>query len=175
MSENFLQSKLFKGIVLGIAGLVILVFVFGLGVYVGMEKADFSFRWAEEYHQNFGGPQGGIFGNFFGSEKEFANSNGSYGQIIKIDGNILTVKDNDGDNTEKTILVGDKTIIILQRKNIKLSDLKIGENIVVIGSPNNDGQIQAELIRVMPAKPVNPSTTTPPPVNNPVPPPTQGS
>lgn len=136
-SENLLQSKLFKGIILSIAGIIILVFVFGLGVFVGTKKADFSFRWAEDYHKNFGAP--------------FLNANGVFGQIININNNILTVKDNDGDNTEKTVLVVTNATIIMQRKNIKLTDLNVGDNIVVIGSPNISGQIQAQLIRVMPS------------------------
>lgn len=156
-TKDIFESKLFKGIVLSIAGLIILGFVFSLGFFVGTQKADFSFKWAEEYHQNFGGPRGGIFGNFMGSDREFANANGSFGQIIKINNDILTVKDSNGDNAEKNILVGAKTTITYQRKNIKLSDLKIGDNIVAIGEPDNNGQITAELIRVMPLppKPIN--------------------
>ena len=152
-TNNIFDSKTFKIIVLGIVCLIILAFVFGLGVFVGTKKAEFSFNWADQYHRNFGGPQGGFFGEFMGTDKELPNANGSFGQIIKIDGSILTVKDSDGDNTEKTILVGDKTIIVLQRKNIKLSDLKTNDNIVVVGEPNSSGQIQADLIRVMPPKP----------------------
>jgi hypothetical protein len=157
--KDFFQSKLFKGIILGVAGLVVLVFVFCLGVFVGTKRADFSFRWADEYHRNFGGPQGGFFGDFIGMDREFTNSNGSFGQIISINPStnsgqaVLTVKDNDGDNTEKTILVNDKTTIIYQKENIKLSDLKVDDNIVVIGEPDNSGQIQAKLIRVMPPLP----------------------
>jgi hypothetical protein len=157
-SSNIFESKLFRIIILSTVGLIILVFVFGLGVFVGTKKADFSFRWADEYHRNFGGPQGGLFGNFMGTDKEFANANGVFGQIIKIDssngagqvGN-LTVKDKD--NVEKIVFVNNDTSIIYQRKNIKFSDLKMGDNIVVIGEPNNNGQIQAELIRTMPAPP----------------------
>ncbi len=155
MNKDIFQSKVFKGIILGIACLIILAFVFGLGVFVGMKRADFSFRWADEYHRNFGGPQGGFFGDFMGTEKELPNANGSFGQIIKIDvtaGN-LTIKD--AGNVEKNILVNDKTTIIYQRKNIKLSDLKIGDNIVAVGEPNNSGQIKAWLIRVMPPMPQN--------------------
>jgi len=148
MAEDIFQSKLFKGIILGIAGLIILVFVFGLGIFIGSKRAEFSFKWAEAYHRNFGGPQGG----FLGMMGEPANANGSFGQIIKIDpaGSVLTIKD--ASNVEKNILITDETTIIYQRKNIKLSDLKIGDSVVVIGDPNNNGQIAAELIRVMPAK-----------------------
>jgi len=159
--NNIFESKVFKTVVLSIAVLIILAFVFGLGVFVGTKKADFSFRWADEYHRNFGGPQGGFFGDFMGNE--FTNGNGIYGQIITINGQILTIKGRD--NVEKNILVSDKTTIIYQRKNIKLSDLKINNNVVVIGEPDNSGQIQAELIRVMPAPPA-PSSKTPP-TNNP--------
>jgi len=151
--NNILESKLFRAVILIIAGLIILVFVFSLGVFVGMKKADFSFKWADEYHRNFGGPRGGFLGDFMGTNREFANSNGVFGQIIKIDNGSLTVKDRD--NTEKIVLARDKTSIIYQRKNIKLSDLKIGDSIVVIGEPNSNGQIQAELIRVMPPMPDN--------------------
>jgi hypothetical protein len=151
--ENFLQSKLFKGIILGIAVTLILAFVFGLGVFVGSKRANFSFRWAEEYHRNFGGPQGGIFGNFMGMDREFANANGSFGQIIKIDtaGNSITI--NEPGNVEKNILADSDTTIVYQKKNIQLSELKINDSVVVIGEPNNSGQIHAELIRVMPAPP----------------------
>ena len=171
--QNFLQSNLFKGIIIGLGCLIVLTFVFSLGVSVGMKRANFAFQWADQYHHNFGGPQGGFLGDFpvMMNNNEFSNANGSYGQIIGISNNVLTVKDNDGDNTEKNILVGDKTTIILQRKNIKLADLKIGENIVTIGDPNSSGEIQAELIRVMPARPV-PSTmpsTTPTPKATPTP------
>ena len=146
-TDKLFQSKLFKSIILVIAGVIILVFVFGLGVFVGTKKAEFSFRWADEYHRNFGGPQGGFLGNIRGMD--FTESNGVFGQIIKIDNQTLTIKGKD--NVEKNILINDKTTIIYQRKNIKLSELKLNENVVVIGDPDNNGQIQAELIRVMPA------------------------
>jgi len=153
MENNFLDSKLFKGIILGIGGLLILIFIFNLGVLVGMKKAEFSFRWAEQYHRNFGGPQGGIFGEFMDKDREFANANGVFGQIIKINDGSLTIKDKNlaSSTAEKIILVNEKTIIVCQKKNIKLSDLKIDDNIVVVGEPNDNGQIQAILIRIMPA------------------------
>ena len=81
-TNNILESKLFKAIVLSMAALIILVFVFGLGVFVGTKKADFSFRWADQYHRNFGGPQGGFLNDM--ASRQFADANGVFGQIIKI-------------------------------------------------------------------------------------------
>lgn len=151
--DDFFQSKLFQGIILGIAGLIILGFVFGIGVLVGTRRADFSFRWAEQYHRNFAGPKGGFLGEIIGPDKEFTSANGCFGEIIKIDNNILIVKDIN--NVEKNILVGEKTTIVFQRKNIKLSDIKIGDRVVIIGSANDEGQIEAALIRVIPPPPVS--------------------
>lgn len=160
--DNFFQTKLFKGIILGIGAAAILSFVFSLGVFIGLKRADFSFRWADEYHRNFGGPSGGIFGDFMGMGREFADANGSFGQIINIDTTASTLTIKDVSNVEKNILVSGKTTIIYQRKNIKLSDLKLDDSVVVIGEPNNYGQIAAELIRVMPQRPAN-SNSSPSP------------
>jgi len=156
MEHNIFESKLFKIIILSVAGLIILVFVFALGVFVGTKRADFSFQWADQYHRNFGGPQGGLFGDMMG--EDFTNSNGVFGPIIKIDGKTLTV--NGTDNVEKVILVDNKTIIRFQRKNEKLSDLKVGDSIIVTGEPNDKGQIEALLIRVIPAPPKSSSKTS---------------
>lgn len=150
-TNNILESKLFKAIVLSIVALIILVFVFGLGVFVGTKKADFSFRWAEQYHRNFGGPQGGFFNDMAG--RQFTDANGVFGQIIKIDGQTLTIKGKG--NMETSILVSDKTSIVRQMNNIKLSDLKADDVVVVIGEPNDNGQIEAKLIRVLPPPPVS--------------------
>jgi hypothetical protein len=86
-----------------------------------------------------------------GMDRELPNANGSFGKIIKIDleTKVLTIKG--ASSVEKNILVSDKTIIVLQKENIKLSDLKVDENIVVMGEPNASGQIEALLIRVMPS------------------------
>lgn len=152
-SNDLLESKIFKGIVLLFCGLIILVFVFGLGVFVGAKRADFSFKWAEQYHQNFAGPRGGFFGNIMENNRDFMDANGVFGKIIKIDGQTLTI--NDRNNVEKIVLATDKTIIVEQRRNIKLPELEKEDIVVVVGNANSNGQIEAELIRVMPPVPQN--------------------
>jgi hypothetical protein len=161
MEKNILESKSFKIAILSVAGVIVLVFVFGLGVFVGTKRADFSFQWAEAYHRNFGGPQGGFVGNMMG--REFTDANGVFGQIIKIDGQELTIKGRDG--VEKIIITDADATIRFQAQNKKISDLKIGDNVVVIGQPNSSGQIEAQLIRIMPA-PQTSLKGTPTPTNN---------
>lgn len=157
-TDKIFESKTFKIIIFSLAGLTILVFIFGLGVDVGIRHAEFSFNWAESYHTNFGGPQGAILGNMM--VQDFTDSNGVYGQILKIEPSvnsdqisILTIKGND--NIEKKVTTDKKTTIVFQKKNIKADELKTDDNVIVIGNPDSKGQIHAELIRVMPPVPIS--------------------
>lgn len=154
------KSKLFKGVLLGLAVLIIILVVFQAGIMVGFKKANFSFRWGENYHRNFGGPERGWFGNMMGRD-DYREAQGAFGQIIKIDTSSITVKDRN--NTEKVVLLSDKTVISRFRENIKQVDLKIDDQVVIIGELNESGQVEAKLIRVMPAPPManSPATTTP--------------
>lgn len=147
--KNFFQNRdVLKWIIIGLAGFVVLILVFGAGVKVGTIKAKYSYRWAENYHRNFGGPRGGFFGDLKSfPQGEFINAHGVFGSIIKIEGNTIITKAKD-DDVEKTVLVSDSTIIQKGRERVKLPDLKVDEDIVVIGSPNEEGQIEAKLIRV---------------------------
>ncbi len=151
-ADDFFQSKTFGGILLSIAGLIILVVVFKFGVFVGMRKASFSFKWADQYHRNFAGPQEGFFGDYVHTQA--TNDDSVFGKIIKVTFSQDQTKPsqisvNGSDNVEKVILVDETTVIRRQMKNITLSDLNVSDTIVVIGEPNDLGQIQAKLIRVM--------------------------
>ena len=159
--NKFVQSKFFKGIILGVAGLLILLVGFKLGTMVGIRKAEFSGRWGDNYHRNFGGPKGGFMNGF--GDRDFIEASGSFGQIIKINGNSLTVKG--AKDVEKIILVADATVINRLREKIRVSDLKVNENIVTIGEPNTDGQIEAKLIRVLPPPPQDRPAGFMPPMN----------
>jgi len=144
--NKFFQSKSFKIIIVCIAVAVSLFFVFSLGVFVGTQKADFSFKWAEQYHRNFAGPANGFFQQFEG--KDFIEHNGVFGKIIKVNEDSIIV--NGRNDVEKIILVGEKTTIKSLNNNVNISDLKVDDDVVIIGEPNSDGQIDAALIRVMP-------------------------
>lgn len=148
---KFFQSKLFRGVLVGIAVLIILLLVLGVGMFVGFKKATFSFRWGENYHWNFAGPRGGFLGDFLGRDfmgKDFVGAHGVFGQIMEIDGRELIVRGRD--NVEKLVLVKDDIVIQRFREAMKLNELKVDDYIVVIGEPNDSGQIEAKFIRVMP-------------------------
>lgn len=83
--NKIFQSKLFKLFLLGIGIFILLLLGFKLGMVVGFGKARFSYRWGENYHQNFAGPRGGFFEDFY-DNKDFIEAHGVFGEIIKIDG-----------------------------------------------------------------------------------------
>lgn len=146
--DKFLTSKMFKGIMLGLLALVLLLVGFGLGMAVGIKKSEFSYKW----HGNrpMMAPPGlnrGFFNQLNGHD--FMDANGTIGQISKIEGAVITIKDRG--NTEKSVLSDDKTKIEIAGQAAKISDFKAGDTAIVIGDPNDSGQIQAKLIRVMPS------------------------
>jgi len=162
-----------KRIIIGLAGLAVVILIFGAGIFIGEMKARFSYRWAENYHQNFAGPRGGFFGDVSGQGQDFIEAHGTFGQIIKIDPSAssgqapsassgqapsassgqatLIIKGRD--NVEKIILLKQDTTIRSPRETVKPSDLKVGDYVVVIGEPNISGQIEAKFIRIMLAPP----------------------
>jgi hypothetical protein len=150
----FFESKLLFKILCGIGIVVIAFLIFYAGVTVGLSKASFGKAWGENYERNFGfGPDRPLLG-----ANDFPNANGAIGKIIKIE--LPTIIVQDKDNTEKVILIKSDTKIEEMRQAVTANDLKINDFIVVIGSPNNQGQIEAKFIRVMPfGAPIPPTST----------------
>jgi hypothetical protein len=150
----FFQSQKFK-IALGVLGaLIVLLAVFRAGEFVGYRKARFSYRWGENYHRNFAGPRGGFFGDVRREfeDRDFIGAHGTFGSIISIDSSvtsgqtIFVVKGKD--DVEKTILISDTTTIKSRRESLRINGLKVDDRVVIIGSPDEQGRIEAKLIRV---------------------------
>jgi len=150
--NELIKSKKFK-IAAGVVGSFILALViFGAGVSVGIHKARFSYRFGENYERNFmgprpGGPMGGPMGFFRDMEgRDFRNGHGISGNIVSISDNTIAIKD--PQNKEISIAVNNKTVIKDRMNDVKITDLKQDEKIVVIGKPGDNGVINADLIRV---------------------------
>ncbi|MDO8668599.1 MAG: hypothetical protein Q7K35_05980 [bacterium] len=140
----------FNKLLIILSAAVVLIFVFTLGVFVGHEKARFSGAWGENYYRNIMGPgRAGGFGMMDFDRRGF-NGRSGLGQIIKIEGNEMIIKDQA--NIEKAVLITERTAIVKDSQNIKITDLKIDDKVIIIGRPNNQGQIEPKLIRVLPAE-----------------------
>ena len=143
--RKFSGSSLLFKILCGIGIILIALFIFYAGIVVGLHKASFGRAWGENYERNFGfGPDHLLLG-----KDNFPNANGAIGKIIKIE--LPTIIVADKDNTEKVISINTTTQIQKMKENITTDDLKINDFVVVIGTPNEQGQIEAKFIRVMPA------------------------
>lgn len=150
--EKFLKSRLFLGIIIGLAELALLIIVFRTGMVVGFRKANFSFQWRDNYHGLFvgrghgpgpGGSRGPI-GDF--PNDDLIPGHGVAGTILKVDGSSVLVKDDD--NVEQSLLISSNTAIRSDSQNLKISDLKENDRVVGIGSPSTTGQIEIKFLRV---------------------------
>lgn len=146
LHEIIVSKNFRRGIEIAVAVLVLLV-VFGTGVFVGLEKARFSYRWGENYFRNFAGPRP------MSLDRGYLNAHGIAGAILKIGEDGLVIQDKDGD--ERNILITEQTMIKRGPTSANITQLKTGEYIVSIGSPNNEGEINAKFIRIMPGPPLS--------------------
>ncbi|HRY82380.1 MAG TPA: hypothetical protein P5232_01580 [Candidatus Moranbacteria bacterium] len=151
--DKIIQSKKFKTAAI-IAGVILCaLLIFALGISVGMHKGRFSCNFGKNYERNFMGQREGMKRQGFMpgppmelGNKGFRNAHGIAGQIISISDNKIVLKNRD--NQENTIAVSDKTLIKSQQSDLKISDLKSGDEIVVMGKPDESGVVNADLIRI---------------------------
>ncbi|MEI8061684.1 MAG: hypothetical protein WCG97_00100 [bacterium] len=163
--ESKIIRKVLKVCVVILAALVI----FQAGQFVGLKRAEFSFRMADNYYNNFGsrldhrsmmggvGQGPSILGRNMMGGGDFTESHGASGKIIRI--NLPTVTVSTPENIEKTILINKETVIREFRDSIKATDLKVDDIVVVIGDPTDQGQVEAKFIRVMPYQMMSPGIT----------------
>jgi hypothetical protein len=155
-SKNFFQTKTFSKILWCVAGLIMAGLIFQAGIFVGYYKASFSYRLGDEYHSIFG-DRNSLPGQ---NGEEFSGAYGASGDILKIDLPNIVIE---GQNSvEETVVLSTSTIFRSMRDTIKATDLKTDDFVVVIGQPNDNGQIEAKLVRVVPPPPgYNDTSDTP--------------
>lgn len=121
--------------------LVLAAVIFFAGMFVGFQKAKFSYRLGEHYYKDFmGGTKPSLV------SPGFINSHGATGVINLISDNQVIIKTNKGLNEK--IIISPTTTVKQNGKDIKASDLKINDTIAIIGDPDDQGQINARFIRV---------------------------
>lgn len=141
------HSKTFKWLAIILAELILLLASFALGLRVGFHKAHFTELWASNYPGNFGPSSGKRFFAAPPPGGKFLNSYAIDGNILTKTGDNLLLKDETGN--EKTVLISSSTLIRQNFQTLQSGDLKAGQEVLIIGEPNQQGQIQAKLIRVL--------------------------
>ena len=144
--KEFTQSKLFQKILTLVGVFIVALIIFQAGVFMGYRKASFSYRFGDNYYRAFGdrGPKP-FRGSMMGA---FIESNGAVGKIISI--NLPTFVLLGRDNIEKVILIKNDTQIRYLDASATSSDLKVDDFVVAFGSPNENSEIEAKLVRVIP-------------------------
>lgn len=72
----------------------------------------------------------------------------TFGEIQGIEGNTLTITDRDGNPLH--VQVADTTLIE-KNASVSVSDLAIGDTVIISGNTNDDGSITARSVQVAPA------------------------
>ncbi|MFA5185279.1 MAG: hypothetical protein WC551_02240 [Patescibacteria group bacterium] len=148
------KSKIVWGILIGILCLVILLSVFQLGSSIGFRKARFACQWGERYGAMIGMPlhapgQGQGWGPGPMAEwpqRGVPDAHGANGSVISVSGNGLVVKGING--IEQMILVSSSTKIRKGNLDVMISDIAPEDRVVIMGGPDESGEIQAGFIRV---------------------------
>jgi hypothetical protein len=162
MNFNFkegVQSKMFKGFIIGIATVLVLMIVFQAGIFVGFRKANFSQRLGENYGRIFGdGKRSNIMDEMFRgmSFDNLPGGHGAVGAVIKVSSSTIIVSE--PNNIEKIVLLNGETAIRKARDEVKIKDIVIGDFVSIIGESNIKGEIEAKLVRIMPPPPFASST-----------------
>lgn len=145
---TYFASKWPRISLIALCGLIAVAVVFGAGFIAG--------RWSASPF--------GLFGVFTRAPREFTvrTGHGAIGTIQSIEGQRITIQSRDGKLA--TILVSSETRFDKNFEKIPFSDLKMNDQIVVIGSPNDSDEIKARLIGLVdPSKFRFPVRTVPAP------------
>lgn len=145
----FIKSAPFQRVLIGMGILVIALLIFQAGVFVGVRKASFSYRGADNYYRAFGPEHGGPTQGMM--RDGFPGANSSAGRVVSLALPTMVVADREG--VEKTIRITDQTIIRRDRVEVKADALQIDDFVVVIGAPNDTAEIEAKFIRLLPPPP----------------------
>ncbi len=143
-----------------LALLLILALTFWAGMSVGYRKAEFSSRLGDRYFRMFDRTDTQSRGGMMGvrGPDELVGGHGTTGKVLSVSLPHIIVSDRDG--TERTVRITNETILRSARANVASTTVKADDFIVVIGTPDDTGTIEAKLVRIMPAM-MNGSSTNP--------------
>lgn len=152
--SHFLESKKIRIVLWILGSLIILLLIFGIGIGVGYDRANFGSHFGENYYHNFyGAPATGSMP--YGMGPAPMSEHGIAGTVIDISSSTISVKDSN--NNEHSIVVLPATVIRRDTATIKITGIQLQDQIVVIGDPNDEGQVIARFVRVFsPSSPIPP-------------------
>jgi hypothetical protein len=146
--SNFLASRKVRLVLWILGSLIILFVVFGLGIAVGYDRAGFAAGFEKNYsHMFYGASPGGMVGLV--APPMPGAIHGVVGTVIDLGTSTISVEDQE--NNEQSVEVPAGTVIRQGNSNIVIGAIEIGDQLTVIGDPNEQGQVVARFIRIFPA------------------------
>ena len=143
--KNLFAQKSTRNVFYGVVILFILTITFQVGTFVGYHKAGFSRDWSDKYERNFGMMRpDSVRGMMYG---KYPSAHGASGKVLVV--SLPTFSINGTDGIEKTVVIGTSTIIRQAYRDTSSTIIKSGDNVIILGTPNTDGQIDAKFIRVI--------------------------
>lgn len=146
----FIKPNLWLRLMILLVVCVLMLASFQFGKIVGYKQAGFTNRLGDNYRKAFDG-QGRRFNKFDlpPLERGLPSSHGAVGKVVKLNNNSIIIST--PENVEKVVVFSENTLVKKFRETVKIGDLQNGDMVVVLGEPNDSGEIVANLIRIMPA------------------------
>lgn len=145
--------------------LFVAIVVFWAGMSIGYKKAQFSNQLGNRYLRAFDrlefedrGPMNGMMGTW--NTDRIPGGHGAAGKVIAV--NLPTIVVSDPQGFEKIIHIDTDTIIRSARESVSSTTVRTDDFVVIIGTPAQNGEITAKLIRIMPPTPLQGFPTTTP-------------
>ncbi|MDE2041379.1 MAG: hypothetical protein KGI59_03310 [Patescibacteria group bacterium] len=148
--KSYFSSGTVSKIILVLAIVLIALVIFQAGMIVGYHRGVFAGDWDGNYERSVFDPHS-VFAPLMRdfSRGDVMNGHGTIGEITDLSLPTLMVK---GPGTiEQVVAVSPTTTVRVMHMPATIQDLRTGEQIVVIGEPGMNGQINASFIRVIPA------------------------
>lgn len=151
--KNFFESKTVRKIFLGVVVFLIALMIFQAGIFVGFHKASFAYRLGENYYKGFDGRHRGVMMTKGMKTMGIGipGGHGAVGKVVQVSQESLVIESSEG--VEKTIALGTSTKIKADRDSLEAKSIKVGDFVVVIGTPGDDVVINALLVRILPPPP----------------------
>lgn len=132
MAKDIKKTQMIRGLVIGIVSGIVLLIVFFAGILVGRGESGIFLARMHRF-------PGGIVARY---------GHGAIGSVDSIGKNTFIVKTRSGEM--ETVLTDSKTIFRKNDSDAKFSDLKKGEEVVVVGEPQEQEEaIKASFVRVV--------------------------
>lgn len=145
--KDFMQSPNYDRLIKILAALLIALVVFLLGVTAGNYRASFACLWDNNYRVGFDNPRS-VFAPFMHDRFGEFDPHGTVGEIASVRLPSIMIKGRD--SSEHVVTIDKDTIIRGLYGTASTSDLVAGNQVIIIGRPDDSGRIEASLVRILP-------------------------